>query len=389
MFVMGGLDGEASGPDIVVSAVANALARRGHPVTVYAGGCKEARIPPQILHPPNRCITAPGWWLGGLSYSPALRCLLEEAIAENDIVHHHSIWMLPNHYASAAAFRYGKPCLYQLHGTLEPGAVKRSSWRKRIVAAWFQDRDFRRAACMYVSSRRELEGIRQYGLKHPTAIIPHGVDIEPFLHPPPRSNFDARFPSVAGKRICLFLSRLHEKKGLTHLVDAWHRVVADYPQWHLVLTGPDCGMETTCRAMVHEHGLNSAVTFTGALCGDAKAAAYAAASLFVLPSFSEGFSMAVLEAMAAGCPVLITPECNFPEVQTVGAGLLVSPNAESVEQGFRQLLSATDAELADMGSRGRAMVRSHYTWDGVASRLLELYAWMLGGGPPPPFVEMA
>jgi len=132
--------------------------------------------------------------------------------------------------------------------------------------------------------------------------------------------------------------------------------------------------------------MHASVTLTGGLFGPMRLAALGAAAVFVLPSFSEGFSLAILEALACRLPVLITPGCNFPEVAQSAAGLEVQPNADDTERGLRQLLSMADRERAAMGANGRAMIESQYTWDAVARRMVELYSWLLGKLSRPSFV---
>ena len=111
--------------------------------------------------------------------------------------------------------------------------------------------------------------------------------------------------------------------------------------------------------------------------------ALAAAELFVHPSFSEGFSMAVLEALACRLPVLLTPECNFREAAKAGAAIEVSPDAQGAAAGLVELLSLSDRERKAMGERGRALVEAAYTWDGVAQQMLNLYRWLCEGGERP------
>jgi glycosyltransferase involved in cell wall biosynthesis len=387
IFVVGGLYTEASGVARIVCDLANGLAQLGAPIAVYTAACRGRPVARHMLRPPNHCIAVPGKWLARLSYAPGLRRILEEAIPQVDVVHNHSLWMLPNHAASAVACRCRKPVVFTAMGFLEPWALARSRWKKRLVGAWFQDRDLRRAACVHVNTVAEMRGVRAYGLENPVAIVPNGVDLKRYAVLPDRSAFDAAYPQAAGKRICLFLSRLHAKKGLVHLIQAWRRVSREYDDWQLVVAGPDDGLEHKARRLVRELHLDTSVTFTGPMFGDKKFEALAAASVFVLPSFSEGFSMAVLEALACRLPALVTPGCNFPEVASSDAGVEVQPTVEDTERGLRALMSVSDAERARMGQNGRRLVESAYTWERVAQQMLGLYGWLAGGGPRPAFVE--
>ena len=247
-----------------------------------------------------------------------------------------------------------------------------------------------------------------------------------------------------GQKVLLFLSRIHPKKGLVNLLRAWAvlRKTEDgrrkTEEWVLAIAGWDQGgHEAELKRLATELGLawadgrdqrtedrgqrtevggqrseasgstsdlrssifhlpsspspprpSLSVLFTGPLHGEDKRAALGGAEAFVLPSFSEGFSMAVLEAAGAGLPVLLTPQCNFPELAKVGGAVEVSPDAAGCEAGLRQLLALTDTERQTMGRRGRDLVARDYTWSRVAEQMFSVYRWLLDGGPPPPCVRL-
>jgi glycosyltransferase involved in cell wall biosynthesis len=389
LFAVGGLYSTANGVAWIMRDLASALGRIGAPVTVCAADCIGRESVGHIFAPPTRWVTAPGRWLGGLSLAPKLKPILEREIAKADIVHNHSLWMLPTSYASRSAEHVKKPVVFTAHGTLEPWALAHSGWKKRLVGCAFQNRDLSGAACIHVNSRAEVAGIRAYGLKNPLAVVPNGVDLTPFAQIPTRAVFDDIYPHLANKRICLFLSRLHKKKGLGHLIPAWRRVTKVFPEWHLMIAGRDDGYEDTLRRLVCDLGVKRSVTLAGPLFGEQKLMALGAASIFVLPSFSEGFSMAVLEAMAARLPVLITPGCNFPEAEEAAAGLQVEPTEDDTARGLHDLLALSDAERDQMGRNGRALVEREYTWERVALQMMDLYRWLLGGGQAPEWVQIS
>src|SRR5690606_25050928 len=164
--------------------------------------------------PPSTWVSGRGLWLGGLSWSPPLKRKMREVIREADIVHNHSLWMLPNSYGSRIAARDDKPVVITAHGALEPWAMKNSGWKKRVVGRLFQEYDLQQADCIQVNSHAEAAGIRRYGLRCPIAVIPNGIHLPDFADLPPRENFDDIVPHAGGKRIALYMARLHEKKGL-------------------------------------------------------------------------------------------------------------------------------------------------------------------------------
>ncbi len=383
----GGLHTGASGIARILCDLAGALARAGDRVGVFTTSCAGRAPAAGLLDPAVALRAEPGLWLGRLAASPRLRRALEEEARVCDVVHNHSLWMLPNHYASAAARRHGKPAVFTAYGYLEPWALARSRWKKRIAGAWFQDADLRAAACLHVNAPGEIAALRAYGLRGPVAVVPNGVTPGAFDPRPGDPALADLVPAVRGRRVALFLGRLHPKKGLAHLVRAWSRCARDHGDWLLVIAGPDDGDEARIRALAGALGPPGSVAFAGALHGDARRAAYAGAECFVLPSFSEGFSQAVLEAMASRLPVLLTPGCHFPEAAAAGAAVVVEPTEEAAERGLRGLLGRTEAERRAMGARGRALVERRYAWSVVAESMRALYAWTAGGGAAPGFVE--
>ncbi len=386
MFITGTIETEASGIARIICELANAVDRQGGDVSVYTVNCSGRKHTTAMLDDPDRCVSPPGHWAGRLAWSPALRRQVEKDVKTFDVVHCHSLWMLPNHYACQSARRNDVPIIFTAHGYLEPWALARSRWKKRLVGSLFQDRDLRHAACIHVNTLSEMESIRDYGLRNPVAVIPNGVRLGD--RPSTTEDFLAKRTHLKECRIALFLSRLHEKKGLGHLVKAWSLISEDFADWQLVIAGPDDGYQQSLQTEIDRLSLKR-VSLTGPLYGEEKLAAQSAAEIFVLPSFSEGFSMAILEAMAAELPVLITPGCNFPEVSDRGAGVIVEPTVEDTVRGLRELCSKAPEDLSEMGRCGRDLVLQKYTWDQVASDFLSLYEWVLGSKTPPEFVHFA
>jgi glycosyltransferase involved in cell wall biosynthesis len=388
VFTVGGLYSLANGVAWIMRDLAAALGRQGSPVTVCAAECwgRGARSVHSVFEEPTRWVSARGLWLGGLSWAPGLPERMAEVIADADLVHNHSLWMLPNSYGSRIAARQSKPVIVTAHGALEPWAMRNSGWKKKIVGRLFQNQDLQQASCIHVNSQAEVEGIRRYGLNPPVAVIPNGINPEPFENLPDADLLHSQFPELQNKLLVLFMARLHEKKGLGHLIPAWGNVAKEFPDWHLAVAGPDRGYEATARQLVKDLQISSSVTFVGNLQGDQKLSALAAAEIFVQPSFSEGFSMSVLEALAARCPVLITPGCNFPEVAEAEAGIIAEPDVEKTTQALRSLLKLSHQKRQAMGSNAHQLIRRGYTWDHVAGQTLDLYSWLVRGGPAPAFV---
>ncbi len=157
------------------------------------------------------------------------------------------------------------------------------------------------------------------------------------------------------------------------MLDAFERIAASHPDALLVLAGPDeFGIEHHFEKSAHAAGLARRVRFPGMVTGERKSALLHRADLFCLPSDAEGFSMAILEALAHETAVLISPRCFFPAVGEVGAGHIVEPTVDALESALRDLLSRSD-RLGSMGRAGRALVAEHYTWGSVTTAMLDAY----------------
>lgn len=325
----------------------------------------------------------------GFGYSRGLKGLVDTAAKRSDVLHGHGLWMYIDYLTSRAARELGRSHVFSPQGCLEPWALARSRWKKAPVRRLFADGLLHRAACVHATNDREAENVRALGLENPIAVIPNGIDPSPFAKLPDRGALAERFPEVADKKVVLFLSRIHPKKGPLHLAGAWRALAREFPDWHLVIAGNDeVGHRADVERALAESGVADRTTFTGPMIGADELVAMAAADVFVLPSFSEGFSMVILEAMASGLPVLLTPGCNFPEAVSAGATLETTPDAPGVETGLRRLMEMTDEERRAMGERGRALVTTGYTWERVVADLKQVYEWCLGGGAAPSAVRI-
>ena len=326
---------------------------------------------------------------GALGFVPGLDLELQTHWGTPDLIHCHGLWMYPGWSARRSAAKVGCPLLISPHGMLEPWAVQNARWKKQLAGFWFEHRNLAEASCLHALCPAEAANFRRYGLKNPVAVIPNGIDTETVAD----SSADllvSRFPALKSRRHVLFLSRIHPKKGLDNLLLAWRKVAADFDDWQLLIAGSgDPTYERALKSAATDLIERQRVVFLGPLYGPEKTAAFALADVFVLPSFSEGFSMAILEAAAAGVPVLLTPECNFPELTKAGAAVEVAANVTAIENGVRNLLGLPSAELMEMGRRGRELVGIAYTWPVVARRMGQVYEWLAGKGPMPGGIECA
>jgi len=322
-------------------------------------------------------------------YSPALRRAFLSCKAE--VAHLHALWMHTSVILLAWAQRHGRPYVITANGMLEPWARRNAQMKKRIVSALYEQRSLEGASCIQVNSQHEAKSVRDFGLRNPICIIPNGID------PPMRTRSASKCGSQTPdqRKMLLYLGRLHSKKNLSALLDAWktlHRSKAGNwrsEKWVLAVAGWDQGgYEALLKKKARDLEVENSVLFLGPMFGDDKAAVYQKATAFVLPSLSEGLPMAVLEAWANGKPVLMTPECNLPEGFATDAAVKIDTTANGIAKGLVQLIEMSDSDCAAMGERGRTLVAEKFSWPRVGEQMRSVYEWVLGGGPPPETVRV-
>ena len=313
------------------------------------------------------------------------------ALPPPDLLHLHGLWRSPTRIAPRLADA-GMPLLIAPHGMLDPGALAISRRRKQLVWHLWERRALRSARCLHALCPAEAASIRALLPQAPIAVIPNGVALpaapSPGSAPLPPPPWAAAIPP--GEPVLLFFGRFHSKKGLDPLLAAWQAVAsaAERAGWWLALVGyGDQGALGRRVAAAQAHGELQRLRLCGPVFGADKAAVLAAASAFVLPSFSEGLPMAALEAMAHGLPCLLSAACNLPEAFAAGAALAAEPNPAPLAAALEQLFALTPAERAAMAAAGQSLVRERFSWPHVAEQTRQLYAWILGGGERPEFVD--
>lgn len=320
------------------------------------------------VHPcENRGPKALGWLAG-----------LEAKLARfgPDLVHCHGLWAYHSWVSGRLCGKAGIPSIVSPHGMLDPWALSLSRLKKRLAWFLFEGGHLANATALHALNEAEAEAIRRLGLDTPIVVVPNGVALPPPDIAPARRN-----------KTLLFLGRLHPKKGLLPLIEAWCALSASAEGtfgWTLQIAGIDeGGFENELRKQVSVSGSPSSISFLGPLWGAAKQKALAESSAFVLPSYSEGLPMAVLEAWAHGKPVLMSRACNLPEGFSEGAAWEVEPSAPRLYSALRSFFSASEAELDQAGAAGRALVEHRFSWHAVARNMLRVYAAAAARQPLP------
>lgn len=366
------------GPSKSVIELAQALGRSGISVDVVTTNANGISVVETPLH---QWIEQDGYrvryfpYLGLSDYKLSLsmsRWLFQNS-HHYDLVQTNAIFSLTNVPAYLACRWRGIPYVIIPRGMLEPWALSYKAWKKKIYYALLERPALQKASAIQMLASSESEQIKPLKLNAPLVISPNGVHRQDFETLPSPELFYEQFPHTRNKRLILFLGRIDPKKGLNFLAHAFGKVRSDFSDAHLVIAGPDnVGFLPTAKQYFTDHHCLKSVTFTGILSGDIKYSALAAANYYIAPSYSEGFSMSVLEGMAAGLPCVITTGCNFPEAADAKAACIAEVNMDAIATALHQCLT-NPQDAAAMGQRAREFIFNHYTWDKVASDLSKRY----------------
>ena len=284
---------------------------------------------------------------------------------------------MPEWWASHLARAAGVPYVISPRGMLQPQAMQRGRWRKAAAFTLLERRNLTGAALLHATSEQEAGAIRALDLGVPIAVVPNGVDLHD-AHGASRG-YRARLGIPADAFIVLFLGRMHRIKRLDLLADAFADVRTTHPAVHLVLAGPD-EHQLVPDLLRRFSGDADHVHAIGAIHGADKWALLSDADVTVQCSDSESFGLAVVEALAAGVPVIATRTCPWSEIETRGCGLWVEQTAPAIAAAIRTLAD-DPIRRARMGERGAQLARQQYGWDAIAFSMMQLYAGVLHEHP--------
>lgn len=377
----------------VVCAVCTAenLVRRGHEVTVFTTDSNHTE---NLDVPVNQAVDVDGvkvWYFSrrdyikkmlpfvpylaksvGFMFAPKMRAELERIMPEIDIVHTQNPFIYPTYASATAAFRHGKPVIYHQHGALGIHHLKHRAIKKRLYIAAFERKILRGATTLIASTEAEISSYQALGVDTPCSVVANGINLESF-EARRDGSIDKLFDMNSDDTVILFLGRLHPIKGADSLLDGFARIHHKFPNARLVMAGPDeYGLEAEFREHASQAGLDGKVIWAGMVSEEVKLKLLARADLYCLPSHAEGFSMAVLEALASSTAVLLSPGCNFPQVELAGAGRVVSEAPESLATALSEML-ANPGDLRKMGRAARELVAREYTWDKITDQIVDVY----------------
>ena len=364
------------GPIRSVHGLASALAAQGHDVHVYTTNVDGKGELPVPLDQPAQLDGVTVWYFTTsvgrrLFRSPPMRQALGANIASFDIVHLHSVFLWPTSAAAQAARRADVPYVLSPRGMLVGDLIRRrSSLAKRAWITLFERRNIEKAAAVHLTSESEASELRALGLRCARlAVVANGIEL------PTRElsadKPDVKFSNAAHRPTVLFLGRLNWKKGLDRLIPAMEYVTnAD-----LLIAGNDEeNYRPQLEALARQCGVVDRVRFLGPVHGGKKWELLSSAHVLALPSYSENLGNVVLEAMAVGCAVIVTPEVGMASVvHEAGCGVVAPGDPENLGREIKRLLEDPDRR-GEMGKVGRRVVESRYTWPIIGRQMIDLYS---------------
>ncbi len=373
------LDPKYGGLTAVVPAMAAELQRRAFASVRLAVFCTpDESVPTQTSGSVDTQVWPAGHahWL----FDASARRRFAQALKLVDGLHIHGLWDASTCVAASAARKQRKAYVVSAHGMLEPWALSQGATKKRIYGALVERPTLQRAAWLHALTSAEADDYRRFGCTGPIAIIPNAVKAPSEIDV---NLLETLFPQTAGKRVVLFLGRLHVKKGVELLLQAWAALRGEHPNTVLVLSGPgEAEYVGALQARAIGLGIQNQVVFTGMLDVPAKWSALRRAHVFVLASYSEGLSVATLEALSAGTPVIVSESCHMAEVVDEDCGWLIRTDVGALTSALRNSLESSSTEQLARSGNARRLATSRYSWNAVGAQMAELYTCVLGGGRP-------
>lgn len=378
VFTIAGLTPESGGPSRSVPALALALADLAVRVQIVSLDFGRKESPPLIPSSEKVstrlvfCRTSrriPTLW------SHRFAAALQQAVISpaTTILHDNGAWLPTNHAAARIARRLHCPLVVSPRGMLARWSLSFKAVRKQLAWLLFQQRDLKSARVFQVTSGDEAADLRRLGFRQPIALIPNGVVVPGWV---PRN------PRPKPRRTLLFLSRIHPKKGLLFLAEAWAALKPE--GWRVVVAGPDSENHLAdLRARLLALGIERDFSFPGPVDEADKWQFYREADLFVLPSLQENFGIVVAEALGTGLPVIASRATPWSELESCRCGWWIQTGTNPLAEALRHAIHLSDAEREEMGNRGRRLVQDRFAWPAIAREVRALYQWTLGTGQRP------
>ena len=367
--IIQGIHNPSAGPTYSVARLADELCRLGEDASLLTLGQAPLEWPHNA---PLKIHDGPLELKTGMSIS-----LMQEIrnLSRNPgIIHGHGIWRLANLFPLILNKNALSRIVCSPRGMLSPWSMQHKSLIKQPFWHLLQKPALQRVHCFHVTAPLEYEDIRRVGLTAPATIIPNGVDIP-------------EIPEGTQKlKKIVFLSRIDPKKGLDMLLPSWTAIADEFKDWELIIAGPLIGeYPKTVQAMAENLG-TPRIKFVGQVLGEEKRELLSTASLFVLPTYSENFGIAVAEALAHGTPVITTTETPWTDVKQRNCGWCITPDENELKKTLTEALNQPLQALQEMGGHGRVWMQQDYAWPRIAEMMKETYSWLLHNTNKPDWI---
>ncbi|WP_299666354.1 glycosyltransferase [uncultured Polaribacter sp.] len=299
-----------------------------------------------------------------------------------DIYHAHGIWQRPIHEMVIEARSEKKPFIITIRGMLEPWSLKQNKLKKYFALQLYQFRDLKKASCLHATAQMEVESLRNLGLKNPIAMIPNGIDLDKFPKEIP-------VKKIKQKKI-LFLSRIHPKKGIENLIEAWKELDKSIKKgWVIEIVGNgEPKYIQKLQELIRESKLENQIFILSPVFGSDKIKLYREASLFVLPTFSENFGVVIAEALASYTPVITTKGAPWIDLEKYNCGWWIDIGVKPLRNTLEEAMSISEKTILEKGKNGRMLIEQKYSIDAVARKMITLYNWILKKTEKPAFVDI-
>lgn len=366
------IDKTGGGPSRSVPILAKGIAENNFDVTLMTG--ESDQMNDHMIEGTNVKLVK---FIEGCPAEELERLLLE---GQYDLVHAQGIWVPIYNRMAKICRKHNIPYVMTPRGALEPWCLKQKALKKKLAMILYQKKDLQKAAAILTTADMEAKHLRELGLTAPLAVIPNGIDVTEY-----QCRTADFIPNV--KKQIVFLSRIHQKKGIEILINVWEKLRVDYLNWKVVIAGN--GKEEYIQQLknvIFTKGLSDVIEIIPPIFGEAKHKLYMESSLFVLPTYSENFGMVIAEALACGVPVVTTNGTPWQELNDEKIGWCVDLSEENIENAIRDALSLPAEELFAMGENGSKHINNNYLYTSVAKKNIELYKWILEGGDMPSFM---
>lgn len=297
-----------------------------------------------------------------------------------DILHLQNLWDPFLHKIAKIARKHNIPYLMTPRGTLEPWSLQQKKLKKKLALAIYQKKDLQRAACELATSQMEATNIRNIGIKPPIAIIPNGIDFSEY------TCRDVSFRNKVKKQI-VFLSRIHKKKGIELLIQAWKTIHDHFSDWNIVIAGNgDSIYIDNLQNIICDLELQDSVSIIPPVFGENKKNLYQTSSIFILPTYSENFGMVIAEAMSCGIPVITTNGTPWQDLNKLEIGWCIDLSVKNIAKALTDAIESGSDKLFDMGQKASRYVNDNYNYLKIAKRIGILYNWLFNNIEKPDWI---